>query len=98
MGNTICYEIKGIPEPSSQGEVKTINFRTENDSYARSISIPNENVLITAINEFLKSSGKNGKIRKALYELDSRNLGLYTKIKDLNIDFSSNIIVYLSTE
>ena len=84
-----------IPPEIKEGEIVTIIFREENDSHARNISITNENVLITAIDKFKYTCGKIGRIKKAIYERDNITLNLNTKIRNLNIDLSSNIIVYL---
>ena len=91
----ICQEEQHIPPEIKEGEIVTIIFREENDSHARNISITNENVLITAIDKFKYTCGKIGRIKKAIYERDNITLNLNTKIRNLNIDLSSNIIVFL---
>ena len=78
-----------------EGPVVIINFKTENDSWAKPISIHNENSLKTAIQLFKQAIGfPDRKIKKAVYGKDGSELNLKQKISELNIDFSSDIIVY----
>ena len=89
------YNENKIPsEIRTDGLLINVYFRAENDTHARTVHIHDENSLRVAIQVFMRNTGKVGRIKKAIYELNSKTLNLNSKLKDLNIDFSSNIIVY----
>ena len=95
MGVSLCYqwkEEKDIPYDSN-GNIIILNFRTNEESYEKPISIHDENILKKAIQLYRQSLGKNNKIKDAVYELTSSKLNLYSKINELNIDYSGTILV-----
>ena len=97
MGNKICDGPKGEPEIKyiNKGNIVIINFRTEDDSLWKPISIHDENNLKKGILMFREATGlPNRKIKKAVSELDSTELELNSKICDLNLNYSSRIIFY----
>ena len=95
MGLTSCNEPNRNPYLSS-GNVITVNFRDETGEFQRSIKIHEENTLKKSIQMYQEQIAKiNLHIKKAIYEPDSRELSLRTKLKDLNINFGGVIIVYL---
>ena len=95
MGVSLCSqwkEEKDIPYDSN-GNIIILNFRTNEESYGKPISIHDENILKKAIQLYRQSLGKNNKIKDAVYELTSSKLNLYSKINELNIDYSGTILV-----
>ncbi len=95
MGVSLCSqwkEEKDIPYDSN-GNIIILNFRTNEESYEKPISIHDENILKKAIQLYRQSLGKNNKIKDAVYELTSSKLNLYSKINELNIDYSGTILV-----
>ena len=98
---TICNMDKTEPkfEYVSEGSIIILNFRTEDATWAKPISIHEGNVLLKGIQMFKDSIGMSArKVKKAIYEVDNRQLNLRTKINILNIDNSHNIIVYFDDE
>ena len=95
MGLSSCNEPNRATYLTS-GNVITVNFRDETGEFQRSIKIHEENTLKKSIQMYQEKIGKkNLHIKKAIYEPDSRELSLSTKLKDLNINFGDIIIVYL---
>ena len=74
----------------------TISFDANSgDGTMSSISIHDGNILLKGIQMFKESINlTNARVKNAFYELTSSPLNLYTKIRELNINYSSNIIVY----
>ena len=76
--------------------VVILNFKTPDDAWSKPISIHDENILAKGIQMFLESARiPNKSIKKAVYEGDSSVLNIKKKISELNINYSSNIIIYL---
>ena len=95
MGLSSCNE-PNRDQYVSSGNVITMNFRVETGEFQRSIKIHEENTLKKSIQMYQEQIGKkNVRIKKAIYEPDSKELSLSTKLKDLNINFADVIIVYL---
>ena len=96
MGNICFQEEKEREIPYvNEGTIIILNFRTEDDKWAKPISIHDGNILLKGIQMFKESINlTNARVKNAFYELTSSPLNLYTKIRELNINYSSNIIVY----
>ena len=93
----LCFEEENKPiEYVSEGTIVILNFKTQDDAWAKPICIHDGNILQKGVQMFMEAIGfQNRKFKKAIYEADSSVLNLKTKISDLNINFSSNIIVQL---
>ena len=95
---TLCNFVQDENKPIeyvSDGMIVILNFKTEDDTWAKPISIHDGNILKKAIQMFMESIGfPNRKIKKAIYETDSSELNLKSKISEIGINYAGNIIVY----
>ena len=95
MGLSSCFGPKQVPY-INRGSVINVNFRAETERHQKSIKIHDENILYKAIQMYQEQIGKESlNIKKAIYSPDSTELSLDTKLRELDINFSDLIIVYL---
>ena len=92
----LCFEDENQTiEYVSEGNIVILNFKTQDDSWAKPISIHDGNILKKGVQMFMESIGSpQKKFKKAVYEPNSAELNLKSKISDLNINFTSNIIIH----
>ena len=92
LNNILSKPIEYVPERL----IVILNFKTPDDVWSKPISIHDGNILAKGIQMFLESTGlPNRNIKKVVYEGDSSVLNIKKKISELNINYSSNIIIYL---
>ena len=100
MGITNCWidNTKKAPPYISSGKIITVIFRADIEGcYRKQISIHDENILRKAISMYLESISKqNLDLKKAVYESTSTELPLNKKLKDLDVDFNSAIILFFN--
>ena len=86
---------EGPIEYVSDGTIVILNFKTPDDSWAKSISLHDGNILKKGIQMFQESIGMTeGRIKRAVYEPNNTELNLNKKIYELDINYASNIIVF----
>ena len=95
MGKICDIGSKPVDDPYVQeGAIVILNFKTEDDTWAKPISIHDGNNLRKAIQMFMEAIGlPNRRIKKAVYETDSTELNIKSKISELNINYGGNIII-----
>ena len=95
MGSLPCFYSRNV-QYISKGNIITINIRADTEQYIKSIKIHEENTLRKAIQMYQEIINKeNLEIKKAINEKDSMKLELDVPLKELNIDNSTTVIVYL---
>ncbi len=86
---------EGPVEYVSSGSIVILNFITPDATWARPISLHDENILKKGIQMFQESIGMTERrIKRAVYEPNNIELNLNKKINELDINYASNIIVY----
>ena len=79
-----------------EGIVVNVNFRDHEGKNPKTIRIHEGNTLRKAIEMYQEQINKIGyKIMRAIYEPTQVKLNIDTKIKELNINLSDTIILYL---
>ena len=95
MGVLPCFETRTVSY-ITKGNVISVNIRAEDQEYSKPIRIHEVNKLRKAIQLYQEQINKKHlKIKKAIYEPEQRVLPLDKALNELEINFSSNIIVYL---
>ena len=95
MGN-LCVQDQIIKKPEyiNEGTIVILRFETEDTLISKAISLHDGNILLTGICMFLESVNLSfRRCKKIIYELDGRELNPKSKISDLNLNYSSNIIL-----